>query len=78
VQRPFVTAVKAIVQAALATRDRLSAGAISEHGLAVVRVAETSNRRWWRERDSPRMRRARSRVALEANGEKRRLVVCLT
>jgi hypothetical protein len=29
--------VKAIVQAALATRDRYHAGAISEHGLAVVR-----------------------------------------
>jgi len=34
---PFVIAVKAILQAALATRDRYHAGALSEHGLAVAR-----------------------------------------
>ena len=35
--QPFVTAVKAILQAALTTRDRYHAGAVSEHGLAVAR-----------------------------------------
>ena len=35
--QPFVTAVKAILQAALATRDRYHAGAVSAHGLAVAR-----------------------------------------
>jgi transposase len=34
---PFVTAVKTILQAALATRDRYHAGAVSDHGLAVAR-----------------------------------------
>jgi transposase len=34
---PFVAAVKAILQAALATRDRYHAGAVSDHGLAVAR-----------------------------------------
>ena len=34
---PFVTAVKAILQAALTTRDRYLAGTISAHGLAVAR-----------------------------------------
>ena len=34
---PFVAAVKAILQAALATRDRYHAGGVSEHGLAVAR-----------------------------------------
>lgn len=34
---PFVTAVKAILQAALATRDRYHAGAVSDQGLAVAR-----------------------------------------
>ena len=34
---PFVTAVKAILQAALATRDRYHAGVVSEHGLAIAR-----------------------------------------
>jgi transposase len=34
---PFVTAVKAILQAALATRDRYHAGGVSHHGLAVAR-----------------------------------------
>jgi transposase len=34
---PFVTAVKAILQAALVTRDRYHAGTISDHGLAVAR-----------------------------------------
>jgi transposase len=36
-EQPFVTAVKALLQAALATRDRYHAGAVSEHGLAVAR-----------------------------------------
>lgn len=36
-EHPFVTAVKAILQAALATRDRQHAGRISDHGLAVAR-----------------------------------------
>lgn len=36
-QHPFVTAVKAILQAALATRDRYHAGEISTLGLAVAR-----------------------------------------
>lgn len=36
-QHPFVTAVKAILQAALATRDRYHAGGVSAHGLAVAR-----------------------------------------
>ena len=36
-QQPFVTAVKAILQAALRTRDRYLAGALSVHGLAVAR-----------------------------------------
>jgi transposase len=36
-QHPFVTAVKAILQAALATRDRYHAGGVSDHGLAVAR-----------------------------------------
>ena len=36
-QQPLVTAVKAILQAALATRDRHAAGTVSEHGLAVAR-----------------------------------------
>jgi transposase len=31
---PFVTVVKAILQAALATRDRYHAGGLSDHGLA--------------------------------------------
>jgi len=35
--QPFVTAVKAILQAALATRDRYQAGALSDQGLAVAR-----------------------------------------
>ena len=35
--QPFVTAVKAILQAALTTRDRYLAGTISAHGLAVAR-----------------------------------------
>ncbi|HEX2311388.1 MAG TPA: IS66 family transposase, partial [Vicinamibacterales bacterium] len=34
---PFVTAVKAILQAALATRDAVQAGTVSVHGLAVAR-----------------------------------------
>lgn len=34
---PFVTAVKAILQEALATRDRYRAGTISDHGLASAR-----------------------------------------
>ena len=36
-EQPFVTAVKAILQAALRTRDRYHAGTISAHGLAVAR-----------------------------------------
>ena len=36
-EQPFVTAVKAILQAALATRDRYHAGGVSDHGLAVAR-----------------------------------------
>jgi transposase len=36
-RQPFVTAVKAILQEALATRDRYHAGALSDHGLAVAR-----------------------------------------
>ena len=35
--QPFVTRVKAILQAALATRDRYRDGTISDHGLAVAR-----------------------------------------
>jgi len=35
--QPFVTKVKAILQAALATRDRYHDGTISDHGLAVAR-----------------------------------------
>jgi transposase len=35
--QPFVRAVKAILQAALTTRDRYHAGAVSDHGLAVAR-----------------------------------------
>jgi transposase len=35
--QPFVTAVKTILQAALTTRDRYHAGAMSAHGLAVAR-----------------------------------------
>ncbi|MGH8519649.1 MAG: IS66 family transposase, partial [Panacagrimonas sp.] len=35
--QPFVTAVKAVLQAALATRDRYHAGAVSPHGLASAR-----------------------------------------
>ena len=35
--QPFVTAVKDVLQAALATRDRYHAGTISAHGLAVAR-----------------------------------------
>jgi transposase len=34
---PFVAAVKGILQAALATRDRYHAGTVSAHGLAVAR-----------------------------------------
>ncbi len=34
---PWVTAVKALLQAALATRDAYHVGAVSEHGLAVAR-----------------------------------------
>jgi transposase len=34
---PFVTAVKAILQAALGTRDRYQNGGVSAHGLAVAR-----------------------------------------
>jgi transposase len=34
---PFVSAVKAVLQAALATRDRYQAGAVSAHGLAIAR-----------------------------------------
>jgi transposase len=36
-RQPFVTAVKAILQEALATRARYLAGAVSPHGLAVAR-----------------------------------------
>lgn len=36
-EQPFVTAVKAILQAALATRDRHHAGVVSAHGVAVAR-----------------------------------------
>jgi hypothetical protein len=35
--QPFVTTVKAILQAALATRDRYQAGSVTDHGLAVAR-----------------------------------------
>ncbi len=35
--QPFVTAVKTLLQEALATRDRYQAGAVSGHGLAVAR-----------------------------------------
>lgn len=35
--QPFVVAVKAVLQAALATRDRQAAGTLSAHGLAVAR-----------------------------------------
>jgi transposase len=35
--QPFVTAVKALLQAALATRDAYHAGTVSAHGLAVAR-----------------------------------------
>ena len=35
--QPFVTAVKAVLQAALGARDRYRAGTISAHGLAVAR-----------------------------------------
>ena len=35
--QPFVAAVKGILQAALATRDRYQAGTVSAHGLAVAR-----------------------------------------
>jgi len=34
---PFVTAVKAVLQAALATREHYRTGTISTHGLAVAR-----------------------------------------
>ena len=36
-EQPFVTAVKAILQEALATRDRYHAGTVSDHGLATAR-----------------------------------------
>jgi transposase len=36
-EQPFVTAVKQILQAALATRDAYHAGTVSAHGLAVAR-----------------------------------------
>jgi len=36
-EQPFVTTVKTILQAALATRDRYHAGDVSAHGLAVAR-----------------------------------------
>jgi transposase len=36
-EQPFVTAVKATLQAALATRDRYRVGGVSEQGLAVAR-----------------------------------------
>lgn len=36
-EQPFVTAVKATLHAALATRDRYHAGGVSDHGLAVAR-----------------------------------------
>ena len=36
-EQPFVTAVKAILQAALDTRDRYQTGGVSAHGLAVAR-----------------------------------------
>ena len=36
-EHPFVAAVKAILQAALATRDHYHAGGVSAHGLAVAR-----------------------------------------
>jgi transposase len=35
--QPFVTAVKAVLQAALVTRDRHRVGAVSAHGLAIAR-----------------------------------------
>jgi transposase len=35
--QPFVTTGKAILQAALATRDRYQAGSVTDHGLAVAR-----------------------------------------
>jgi transposase len=36
-EHPFVAAVKAVLQAALATRDRYHAGDVSAHGLAIAR-----------------------------------------
>jgi transposase len=36
-RQPFVTAVKDVLQAALATRDRYHAGTMSAHGLAIAR-----------------------------------------
>ena len=36
-RQPFVTAVKAVLQAALATRDGYRAGLVSPHGLAIAR-----------------------------------------
>lgn len=36
-EQPFVTAVKAVLQAALATRERYRRGTITTHGLAIAR-----------------------------------------
>ena len=64
----FVIAVKAILQAALATRDRYRAGALSDHGLAVARghYVERLGRLLERPRSrAPRIRRFHQHLVTE-------------
>ena len=66
--QPFVTAVKAILQAALATRDRYHAGTLSDHGLAVARghYVERLGRLLERPRSrAPRIRRFHQHLVTE-------------
>jgi transposase len=52
--QPFVTAVKRLLQAALATRDGYRAGAVSAHGLAVARGHYIEQLGRWLERTPSR------------------------
>jgi transposase len=55
----FLTAVKHVLQAAIATRDRYHAGTISAHGLAVARGHHIAHLGHWLTRPPSRNRRIR-------------------
>ena len=68
--QPFVGAVKAILQAALATRDAYRRGDVSPHGLAVARGHYTERLGWLLERTPSRrapVRRFQQHLIVEFN-----------